>query len=255
MRVEFGTAAFDLRGPLGNQQMGGFRLQPVRQADSHPLLAHGKKLSVGTLHRHRVGQVHQMNDDGVPVSPRGHVENAGSGDFDHRAFVRGPFDGVAEKFEMVHRKHFPECAVDVPGKIGDAAGGFPQIHAGDVGFRLTRVHLFHRQVGVARNQRQRRRGKLVTRLDFQARNAVDDSGSVLQSLKQRVVRRRFMFQTKIGVPHRPLGRGRSMSRRTGPPGRSPCGGRPSHRRDWFRRWRSRRRRFRRMRGAGRIVRH
>ena len=62
---------------------------------------------------------------------------------------------------MVDGQDLPEDAVDVPGEVDDAAGAdLAQVHLGDVGLRDAGVDHLHRQVGVARDQRQRPVGEL-----------------------------------------------------------------------------------------------
>ncbi len=50
---------------------------------------------------------------------------------------------------MVDAEDFPEGAVDVEGKIGDAASRLAEVEAGDVGFGDAGVDLLHGQVRVA----------------------------------------------------------------------------------------------------------
>src|SRR6266480_1635442 len=166
---QVGDVAFDVRTVFRNQEMSRPHVSSLRKMDSYFLLADGNELSVGTFHRHRISQIYKMDDNGVVIAPSGHFYKAWSRHFDRWLFVCRPLDRVAKKFEVVHVEHFPERTVDIPGEIDDATSGreFTEIHAGDVRLKLTRKYFFHRQVWVARNQRDRHLRKLVSRLDFQ----------------------------------------------------------------------------------------
>ena len=57
---------------------------------------------------------------------------------------------------MVAGQHLPERAVDVPGKVDDAAvAEVPQVDLPLVGGRDARKHVLHRQVGVGRDEGHR----------------------------------------------------------------------------------------------------
>ena len=93
------------------------------EAELECLCADGKEVAVRAFHRHGVGEVDEMDGDGAGVAPDGDVEKAGTEDFDDGRFVVGPEECVAEKLEVVGAEDLPEGAVDVEGKVGDAAGG------------------------------------------------------------------------------------------------------------------------------------
>ena len=120
-------------------------------------------------------------------------------------FVGGPFDGVAQQFAVVEREHFPEGAIDVPREVDHApCAVFAHEDFRDVGLRHARKDFFHRQVGIRRNQRQRRIG--ITRCRarvMHARDAVDDALGVLQSGEKRMTASggRIGFEREIGILH------------------------------------------------------
>ena len=88
------------------------------------------------------------------------------------------------------RHHLPERAIDVPRNIGDAAPAeVAQVELARVGVRHARVDVFHRQVGIGRDQRQRRR-KVARRPDVHAEDAVDDARRVFEALQHGVMRLR-----------------------------------------------------------------
>ena len=113
---------------------------------------------------------------------------------------------------------------------------------GDVGLRHARVNLFHRQVGITGNQRQRRRRELFARRHLDARHAVDDARRVLQSAQQRMAaarrRARAADRRSASAPRC----GRRSPRRTDRPGRSSFASRPTRRRGSSRESRPSRRR-------------
>ena len=152
-----------------------------------------------------------MDGHRVALTPDGHVDHAASVDLDDRPFVHRPRDDVPQQAAVVGRHHFPERAIDVPRNIGDASPAeVAQVELACVGVRHARVDVFHRQVGIGRDQRQRRR-KVARRPDVHAKDAVDDARRVFEALQHGVMRlrlcgsaSRLRYEFCIGPSMRPL---------------------------------------------------
>ena len=69
---------------------------------------------------------------------------------------------------MVDAEDFPEGAVEIEGDVGDAACGFAEIEAGDVGMGGAGVDLLHGEVGVAGDEGEGRFGEGLAGSDFDA---------------------------------------------------------------------------------------
>ena len=93
-----------------------------RKIDFHCLFPDREEFADGAFHHHGIGEVDEVDGDGIFLAPDGDVENAGAGNGDGRFFVGGPFDGVAEEFVVIDAEDFPKGAIDVPGEINDAGG-------------------------------------------------------------------------------------------------------------------------------------
>ena len=89
----------------------------------------------GALHHHRVGEIDEMHGHGVCLRPHRDIEDTFALDGERRRLIGGPQDGVTKQFRMVHVKHFPEGAVQIPGEINNSA--VPEFAHEDPGFGLT----------------------------------------------------------------------------------------------------------------------
>ena len=114
------AGTFHVRRPVSGEEMDLARSGALGQSDAHLLRADRNQLANRPFHHHGVGEVHEVHGYGVLLPPHGQVQDTGTGDPDRRFFVRGPLDGIAQQFEVVHAKDFPERAVNVPGEINNA---------------------------------------------------------------------------------------------------------------------------------------
>src|ERR1051325_3376910 len=165
--------------------MNFFRLRVRRKIDFHDLFSNGDEFTDGAFHHHRIREVHEMDGDGGSLAPDGDVENAGASNGDGRFFVGRPIDGVAEEFEMIDAKDFPKSAVDVPREINKA--GVTKIARKDLrdaGVAFARIDLLHRQVRIAGNQGYGKAREGAARIDFNARNAVNDSWRIFKPAQE-----------------------------------------------------------------------
>ena len=116
---------------------------------------------------------------------------------------------------MIDTEHFPERAVDIPREVDNPSlAELTHVDLRDVGLVDARPHHLHGQVGVGRDQRQRRVGMGDGGFDLHPIDAVDDAPSLLQSGNQRVedTRGRVALDGKVGILHRSFvaaGKGRT----------------------------------------------
>ena len=110
---------------------------------------------------------------------------------------------------MIGIEDFPKRAVDVPRKIRHAArADFAQKNLRDVRPRRLREHFLHWQIGIRRDQRERRRSHFSLRRHVHAPHAVDDPRRVLETAEERMAGRLRVLEAEVGVVHRAFGAAR-----------------------------------------------
>ena len=150
-----------------------------------PLLGDGNQFSERAFHHHRIGQVHQVNGHGMLLPPNGNVQHARARtpSTSGSSFV-AQATALASKRPWSRREDVPEGAINVPGKISNAA--WPRSakkNLGRAGFRGARVDLFHRQIRIGRNQRERH-GSRGLGSNFKPPDAVDDARGIFETLQE-----------------------------------------------------------------------
>ncbi len=92
---------------------------------------------------------------------------------------------LRSSFQVIDAKDFPRKSGRCPREVDDPAlARFARVDSGNVGFGFSWKNLFHRQVGIGRDQGQGRVG--VLGLGVEAGAAVDDAFGVFEAGEKRV---------------------------------------------------------------------
>ncbi len=201
---ERGAVTHNRHRLIRNQKPRLLRLHFAGQIQRDLLRPNRKEIAIRPLHRHRIGQVHQVYRNRPRVTPCRNVKHPGAIHLNRRLLVHRPANGVPHHLQMVRVQNIPERAVDIEWKIRHAPALLPQIQAGNICVRMARKHLRHRQVGITGNQCERRLGEHLARRHLQLVHAVDDARRILQPGKERRMRQRLVLQPDIRIEHRPL---------------------------------------------------
>ena len=159
------------------------------------------------LHHHRVRQVDEVHGHRVALTPDGHVQEPGTGDFDRRRLVRGPRHDVPQQPAVIDGTSPPRTCGRCP------TGCRPRGCAGSAGDTARACRCARRagrrppsadrdSVGISVTGD----GNVGRRRHLHAEHAVDDPRRVVEPVEDRMAlsRRRIGVEAQVRVLHRPV---------------------------------------------------
>jgi hypothetical protein len=129
-----------------------------------------------------------VHRQGLLLRPDRDLEKADALYLHHRLFVRCPQYCIAQQLPMIGAEDFPIGSIDVPGKENNAAlADLPGSHSRNIRFGYAWKYFFHGQVGVGRDECQRRVEAFLARLRRDAMNTIDDAASIFEARQKWMI--------------------------------------------------------------------